>query len=75
MESRRSVRRGVGILLLALWLNGGAGPAMAQAPEGEKSEPKPTEEKALRPVEVVAPPIREQAERAETGDDHHFRTG
>lgn len=66
----------LGCLLLALWLSGGAGPAIAQEPQGEKrpegvqqgqpSEPKPTEEKALKPVEVVAPRIREQAERAET---------
>lgn len=66
MGSFGSLEWVVGFLLLALWLSGGAGPAVAQAPEGEKSEPKPTEETVLRPVEVVAPPIREQAERAET---------
>ncbi len=72
-------RRGgsvVWFLLMVLWLSGGASLAMAQESQGEKkpdgvqqgqpTEPKPTEEKVLKPVEVVAPPIREQAERAET---------
>lgn len=71
-----SLGRVVRFLLLALSLSSWAGPAEAQEPQGEKkpdgvqqgqpSEKKPVEEKELKPVAVVAPPIREQAERAET---------
>lgn len=69
-------RWGVLLVVMAFGLGGLAGRSMAQetqmqkkpdgAQQGQLSEQKPTEEKELKPVEVVAPPIREQAERAET---------
>ena len=70
----------VWFLLMVLWLSGLAGQAVAQETQREQKpeevqqgeqrqkqeEEKPTEVKIAPPVEVMAPPLQEQAERTET---------